>query len=96
MGYPRPTNSMPSNPAKESKAVAFMNFSLPSQGGNDRKIGAIALRGDKPQEEQLAVWLLSGTEEEKAEKLAKVLANLVLTVQSAEVSANSFFALDQL
>lgn len=95
MAFQRP-NTMPSNTTKEGKAVAFLNFSLPSQGGKDRKIGSIALKGDKPQEAQLAEWLLSGTEEEKAEKISKILAKLVLTVQSAEVSASSFFDLDSL
>lgn len=95
MGYPKPNSSLPSK-STEGKAVAFLNFSLPSQGGKDRKIGAIALRGDKPQEAQLAEWLLTGTDAEKAEKISKILSKLVLTVQSAEVSADSFFDLDSL
>lgn len=76
------------------KAVAFINFSLPTQGGKERKVGAIALRGDKPQEAQLAEWFLSGTDEERAQKLETFINKLVVTVQSSEVDANSFFDMD--
>lgn len=88
------SNSNSSDNKDAGKAVAFINLSLPTQGGKERKVGAIALRGDKPQEAELAAWFLSGTDEERAAKLTKFLSKLVVTVQSSEIDANSFFNMD--
>lgn len=93
MAFDRPSSKNSNDKAEAGKAVAYINFNLPTAAGKERKLGAIALRGDKPQEAELAQWFLTGTEDEKAAKLSKFISKLVVTVQSAEVSEGSMFDL---
>lgn len=93
MAFNKQTNKSSSSNEDTSKAVGFINLWLPSKDGSKRKVGSIALRGNKEQEVSLAEYLGTGTEEEQAAKLANFKNKLMVDFQSSTPSEGSAFDL---
>lgn len=74
------------NQTDDWKASGFLNLYLPSKDGKQRKVGAIALKGERGK--ALAEFLGSGPE-----NLAKFVSKLTIDYQSAEPSEGGQFDL---
>jgi hypothetical protein len=71
------------------KAQGFLNFYLPTADGGKRKLGAIPLRKGNVNEAKLATAIEANMEE----LLQKLMNNLIVEYNSAEIKAGSEFAL---
>lgn len=71
------------------KASGFLNFYLPNKEGGRTKVGAIPLRGSKPNEQSLFEWL-KGDEA----RLQTLVNKLEVEFRTAESSPGKGFALD--
>jgi hypothetical protein len=83
----------PGNAQNESKndswkADGFLNLFLPNNEGKLKKLGAIPLKGSKPNEKTLAAWLT-----EDPTRVEKILAKLVIQYQP-NVADTTGFKLD--
>lgn len=70
------------------KADGFLNFYLPSKDGSRRKLGAIPLRGAKPNEKQL-----SDAIKKDPDLVKRILASLVLEYNPAEQTDGAAFVI---
>lgn len=70
------------------KAQAFINIFLPTADGGRRKLGAIALKANKPSEAELIEYL-----KEDPSRVNSLFANAEIDFQVAESKAGSGFVL---
>lgn len=85
----QPATAVNNTPSNDSwKAQGFLNFYLPGKNGSRKKLGAIPLKENKPNEKTLLAWL-----NEDPSRVGSILEKLELEYQSATPSDTSGFDL---